>query len=89
VLGSSKAVNAACLAVFDPSTNSALSRQLGSAKKMPFGGFPSCALDVLPIISSAHAMIAMTTVTLIVTAGSYAFIEISTQGQHSMAQSTN
>ena len=27
VLGSSKAVNAACLAVFDPSTNSALSRQ--------------------------------------------------------------
>ena len=33
MLGSSKAVNAACLAVFDPSTNSALSRQLGSAKK--------------------------------------------------------
>ena len=33
VLGSSKAVNAACLAVFDPSTNSALSRQPESAKK--------------------------------------------------------
>ena len=28
MLGSSKAVNAACLAVFDPSTNSALSRQI-------------------------------------------------------------
>jgi hypothetical protein len=28
VLGSSKAVNAACLAVFDPSTNSALSQRL-------------------------------------------------------------
>ena len=28
VLGSSKADNAACVAVFDPSTNSALSRQL-------------------------------------------------------------
>ena len=28
VLGSSNAVNAACLAVFDPSTNIALSRQL-------------------------------------------------------------
>jgi hypothetical protein len=34
VLGSSKAVNAvACLAVFDPSTNSALSQQPESAKK--------------------------------------------------------
>ena len=33
VLGSSKAVNAACLAVFDPSTNSALSRQPESVKK--------------------------------------------------------
>jgi hypothetical protein len=33
VLGSSKAVHAACLAVFDPSTNSALSRQPESAKK--------------------------------------------------------
>ena len=33
VLGSSKAVNAACLAIFDPSTNSALSRQPESAKK--------------------------------------------------------
>jgi len=33
VLGSSKAVNAAYLAVFDPSTNSALSRQLESAQK--------------------------------------------------------
>jgi hypothetical protein len=39
VLGSSKAVYAACLAVFDPNTNSALSRQLESAsKKSPFGG---------------------------------------------------
>jgi hypothetical protein len=28
VLGSSKATNVACLAVFDPDTNSALSRQL-------------------------------------------------------------
>jgi hypothetical protein len=28
VLGSSKAANVACLAVFDPDTNSALSRQL-------------------------------------------------------------
>ena len=33
VLGSSKAVNAACLAVFDPSTNSPLFRQLESATK--------------------------------------------------------
>ena len=33
VLGSSKAVNVACLAVFDPSTNSALSRQPESVKK--------------------------------------------------------
>jgi hypothetical protein len=46
VLGSSKAVNAACLAVFDSSTNSALSRQLGSAKKTRLGGFPSCTLDI-------------------------------------------
>ena len=37
VLGSSKAVNAACLAVFDPSTNSALSRQPESAKKFHMG----------------------------------------------------
>ena len=37
VLGSSKAVNAACLAVFDPSTNSALSRQPESAKKCHMG----------------------------------------------------
>ena len=44
MLGSSKAVNAACLAVFDPSTNSALSRQLESAKKkIDLGGFhPAC-----------------------------------------------
>jgi hypothetical protein len=42
--GSSKAVNAVCLAVFDPSTNSALSRQLESAKeKCNVGGFrPVC-----------------------------------------------
>jgi hypothetical protein len=33
VLGSSKAVDTACLAVFDPSTNIALSRQPESAKK--------------------------------------------------------
>ena len=37
VLGSSKAVNAACLAVFDPSTNIALSRQPESAKKCHMG----------------------------------------------------
>ena len=37
VLGSSKAVNAACLAVFDPSTNSALSRQPESAGKSHMG----------------------------------------------------
>ena len=37
VLGSSKAVNAACLAVFDPSTNSALSRQPESVKKFHMG----------------------------------------------------
>ena len=46
VLGSTKAVNAACLAVFGPSTNSALSRQLGSAKKFRLGVFPSCVLDM-------------------------------------------
>jgi hypothetical protein len=34
VLGSSKAVNAVCLAVFDPSTNSALSRQPESVRKV-------------------------------------------------------
>jgi hypothetical protein len=33
------AVNAACSAVFDPNTNSALSRQLGSAKKNSIWGF--------------------------------------------------
>jgi hypothetical protein len=38
VLGSSKAVNAACLAVFDPSTNSTLSRQLESAGKKSIWG---------------------------------------------------
>jgi hypothetical protein len=37
VLGSSKAVNAVCLAVFDPSTNSALSRQPECAKKFHMG----------------------------------------------------
>ena len=38
VLGSSKAVNVACLVVFDPSTNSALSQLLGIFKKTAFGG---------------------------------------------------
>ena len=37
VLESSKAVNVVCLAVFDPSTNSALSQLLGVFKKKPFG----------------------------------------------------
>jgi hypothetical protein len=37
VLGSSKAVNVACLAVFDPSTNNALSQFLGKNKKNAFG----------------------------------------------------
>ena len=37
VLGSSKAANAAGLAVFDPSTNNALSRQPESAKKCHMG----------------------------------------------------
>jgi hypothetical protein len=37
VLGSSKAVDAACLAIFDPSTNSALSRQPESVKKCHMG----------------------------------------------------
>jgi hypothetical protein len=34
VLGSSKAVNAACLVIFDPSTNSTLSRQPESVEKL-------------------------------------------------------
>ena len=38
VLGSSKAVNVACLAVFDPSTNSALSQLLGNIKKKTIRG---------------------------------------------------
>ena len=38
VLGSSKAVHAACLAVFDPSTNSALSQLLGKTKKKTIWG---------------------------------------------------
>jgi hypothetical protein len=46
VLGSSKAVNAACLAVFDPGTNNARSRQLESdseKKKLDLGPFgPAC-----------------------------------------------
>jgi hypothetical protein len=46
VLGSSKAVNAACLAVFDLSTNSAVSRQLESAKKSRFGGVRSSPLEM-------------------------------------------
>jgi hypothetical protein len=49
VLGSSKAVDAACLAVFDPSTNIALhvSRQLESAQKRRFGAIRSCVLDIV------------------------------------------
>ncbi len=51
MLGSSKAVNAACLAVFDPSTNSALSRQLGSAKKKTrFGVFGPARLTCCGIV---------------------------------------
>ena len=43
VLGASKAVNTACLAVFDPSTNSALSRQPESVKKSHMGVYgPLC-----------------------------------------------
>jgi hypothetical protein len=38
VMGSSKAVNVACLAVFDPSTNSALSQLLGKTEKKPIWG---------------------------------------------------
>ena len=45
VLGSSKAVNVAWLAVFDPSTNSALSRLLGIFKKTTFGVIRSRAHD--------------------------------------------
>jgi hypothetical protein len=37
VLGSSKAVNVACLAVFEPSTKSALSQLLGKKKKRIWG----------------------------------------------------
>jgi hypothetical protein len=55
VLGSSKAVNAACLAVFDPSTNSALSRQLGSAKKkVHLGVFDPAPLILLSDFEHDH-----------------------------------
>jgi hypothetical protein len=43
VLGSSKAVNAACLAVFDPSANSALSRQPESVKNSHMRYMTLCA----------------------------------------------
>jgi hypothetical protein len=47
VLGSSKATNVACLAVFDPDTNSALSRQLA---RNPYfcveGGFCFRVVDI-------------------------------------------
>ena len=46
-MGSSKAVSAACLAVFDPSTNSALSQLLGIFKKTPFGVLRSRAHEML------------------------------------------
>ena len=46
VLGSSKAVNVACLAVFDPSTNSALSQLLAKIKKIAFGSIRSWAHEV-------------------------------------------
>jgi hypothetical protein len=49
VLGSSKAINAACLAVFDPSTNCALSRQPESAEKFHMGVY-----DPPPLICSPH-----------------------------------
>ena len=57
VLGSSKAVKVACLAVFDPSTNSALSQLLGIFKKTAFGVLRSRVHDVwraLPA-DSAHS----------------------------------
>jgi hypothetical protein len=41
VLGSSKATNVACLAVFDPATNSALSRQLEINSFVLKSGFTS------------------------------------------------
>jgi hypothetical protein len=41
VLGSSKATNVACLAVFDPDTNSALSRQLKTRLFVLKAGFAS------------------------------------------------
>jgi hypothetical protein len=46
VLGSSKAVNVACLAVFDPSTNSALSRQPECAVSPPYVGIWASTLDI-------------------------------------------
>jgi hypothetical protein len=39
VLGSSKATNVACLAVFDPGTNSAISQQPETVKKCPMGAY--------------------------------------------------
>ena len=53
VLGSSTAVNAACLAVFDPSTNSALSRQPECVKKFHMGVYDPPRL----ILSSLHSMV--------------------------------
>jgi hypothetical protein len=50
-MGSSKATNMVCLAVFDPDTNSALSRQLGSAKKTRFGVFRSGVLDISVVMN--------------------------------------
>jgi hypothetical protein len=53
VLGSSKAVNVACLAVFDPSTNIALSRQPKCAKKSAI--IRSSTLDVSELAVNDHA----------------------------------
>ena len=49
VMGSSKAVNTACLAVFDPSTNIALSRQPESVRKFHMGVY-----DPLRLLFEIH-----------------------------------
>jgi hypothetical protein len=54
VLGSSKAVTAACLAVFDPSTNSALSRQPESVEKSHMGLYGPLRLTSDPPLTSTQ-----------------------------------
>jgi hypothetical protein len=55
VLGSSKAVNAACLAVFGPSTNSALSRQPESVKKFHMGLYDPLRLKLFSMFAECEA----------------------------------